>query len=289
MMATGAIFLVPAAIAGWLFLGRPPVPPEAIALGILSGGLEAVYFSFLAAAYRRGALSIVYPLARGSATLFAVAIGVLLLGERLGTIGQAGLVVLLAGFLWLQRPWQIVRSALRRRVEGGVMFAVATGLVIALYSSVDRVGVQQTEPWLYAAIIWTSASVCLIGLAAYLELRRPAPAAAIAVGAHTGGTAGDPLNGARAPGTGAVLAAYGIDGRSFAGGIIGVVQYVLILAALSIAPLSAVSPLRESAVVLATGWGAFRLGEAARRRDGVARVAASGLIVVGAILLGLDG
>ena len=52
--------------------------------------LEALYFGFLAAAYRRGDLSLVYPLARGSAPLLAVAIGVVLLGERLGPIGYLG-------------------------------------------------------------------------------------------------------------------------------------------------------------------------------------------------------
>jgi multidrug transporter EmrE-like cation transporter len=282
MMSAGAVFLVPGAIVAWLAIGSPPVPPEAIWLGLLSGVLEAVYFSFLAAAYRRGDLSIVYPLARGSATLFAVGIGVLVLGERLGSLGQAGLVVLLAGFLWLQRPWQIVRAALRRRVEGGVALAIPTGLVIALYSAVDRVGAQLTEPWLYAAIIWTSASVCLVGFGVLLAVRRPAVVATVAGGAGS-------IAGGRAVSGPPPRASLGIDRRSVAGGLIGVIQYVLILAALSIAPLSAVAPLRESAVILATGWGAFRLGEAARRRDGVARVAAAALIVVGAIFLGLDG
>jgi multidrug transporter EmrE-like cation transporter len=278
MMTAGAVFLVPGAFIGWLLIGRPPVPPEAIALGLVSGALEALYFTLLSAAYRRGDLSIVYPLARGSATLLAVAIGVILLGERLESLGQAGLLVLLAGFLWLQRPWQIVRSAMRRHVEGGVAFAIPTGMVIAIYSAVDRVGVQLTQPWLYAAVIWTSASVFLIAYSVLLAARRPAGLVATPVAA--GGSSTFAADGP---------AGLGVDRRSVAGGILGVVQYVLILAALSIAPLSAVAPLRESAVILATGWGAFRLGEAARRRDGLARLGAAALIVAGAILLGLDG
>ena len=51
-------------------------PIEGIALGIVSGAVEAGYFVLLSAAYRRGDLSVVYPLARGTAPLIAVAIGV---------------------------------------------------------------------------------------------------------------------------------------------------------------------------------------------------------------------
>ncbi len=51
----------------------------------MSGVVEAGYFVLLSAAYRRGDLSVVYPIARGTAPLLAVAIGVGLLGERLGS------------------------------------------------------------------------------------------------------------------------------------------------------------------------------------------------------------
>ena len=33
-MSTAALVIIPAAIVGWLLIGRPPVPPEAIALGV---------------------------------------------------------------------------------------------------------------------------------------------------------------------------------------------------------------------------------------------------------------
>ena len=45
------------------------------------------------------------------------------------------------------------------------------------------------------------------------------------------------------------------------------------------------APLRESAIVLASGWGAFRMREAATQREGLARVAAAMLIVVGALII----
>ena len=104
---------MPIGIAVWWLGGRPSLPAEGIALGLASGVVEAAYFILLAAAYRRGDLSVVYPVARGTAPLLAVVIGVGLLGERLGVAGSIGVVALLAGFLWLQRPWRAIALARR--------------------------------------------------------------------------------------------------------------------------------------------------------------------------------
>ena len=102
-MSAAAAVLCPVALVAWVLTGRPSVPGEAIGLAIASGLLEALYFAFLASAYRRGDLSLVYPLARGSAPLLAVAIGVFVLGERLGPEGTLGVICLLVGILALQR------------------------------------------------------------------------------------------------------------------------------------------------------------------------------------------
>jgi uncharacterized membrane protein len=68
-------------------------------------------------------------------------------------------------------------------------------------------------------------------------------------------------------------------------GILTLGAYMLVLVALSVAPLTAVAPLRESASVVAATWGAIRLREAISGHDAARRIGASGLIVVGAILL----
>src|SRR5260221_9014834 len=83
MLAAG-VGIVPGGVVAWWVGGAHSLPLDGIALGIGSGVIEAVYFIFLAAAYRRGDLAVVYPLALGTAPLLAVAIGVGLLGERLG-------------------------------------------------------------------------------------------------------------------------------------------------------------------------------------------------------------
>jgi uncharacterized membrane protein len=69
------------------------------------------------------------------------------------------------------------------------------------------------------------------------------------------------------------------------GGWLTLGAYVCVLIALSVAPLSGVAPLRESASVFAAAWGSVKLGEAADRADIGRRVGASILIVGGALLL----
>ena len=166
----GAAFavLLPVAAAGWALLGQPSIPPQAMAIGVFSGFAEVVYFVFLSAAYRRGDLSIVSPLARGTAPLLIVAVGVLVLGERLSAGATAGVALLLVGLLTVQRPWRFLRGD-HARHRGAAGFALLTGLMIAAYTSLDRVGSQLAPPWLYAAVLW---GVGALGLG-LIDLARP--------------------------------------------------------------------------------------------------------------------
>src|SRR5690349_20350325 len=115
-MVAAAFGIIPAGIVVWWVGGAKPLPIEGVALGVISGLIEAGYFILLSAAYRRGDLSVVYPIARGTAPLLAVAFGVGLLGEQLGLAGSIGVVFLIAGFLILQRPWRALR---RQSADGG--------------------------------------------------------------------------------------------------------------------------------------------------------------------------
>jgi uncharacterized membrane protein len=249
--------LIPIAVVGWALGGRPAVPAEAWLIGVVSGGVEVLYFVFLAAAYRRGDLSVVYPLARGSAPLFAVALGVLVLGERLPVPAAAGVALLIGGLLVVQRPWRLARAAAADRTAAA--FAILTGAMIATYSALDRVGVQLAPSWLYAAILWPACAVGLLGVAwarGHLGGGRWAPAAG-------------PLD----------------IPRSVTAGVLTFAAYAFVLAALSRAPLAIVAPLRESAVLLASAWGVIRLREAAGRHEISLRFAGSVLVLAGAATL----
>lgn len=254
-MFAASVVIVPAGVGAWWLAGARPVAMDGVVLGVVSGTVEAGYFILLSAAYRRGDLSVVYPIARGTAPLLAVAIGVGILGERLGIAGWIGIALLLLGFLLLQRPWRALQG--HRGVDPSIAFALATGVTIATYSAIDRVGTRIIDPVPYAAILTLTTAVVLM-----VWVRLVA--------------GGDIFAGGHA-----------VVRRAAVGGLLTLGAYLLILIALSVAPLSGVAPLRESATVFAAAWGSVRLGEAVSRRDSGRRIGASVAIVGGALLLAI--
>ena len=255
----GLLAATPLAALAWLASGRPTLTPEGWLIAVASGIVSAAYFVPLSAAYRRGALSSVYPVARGSGALLGVIAGVALLGERLEPPGYLGVALLLGGTL---------TAALATVSRATVAPALLAGCAVAGYSALDRVGVRTGPAWLYAWTLWSVCAVGLIGwraLAARVLQRGP--------GREPAGANGDPQEGAGM-------------GRSLVAGLLIIGTYMLILLAFQIAPLAGVAPLREATTILAAAWGVIALRE--RERAGV-RLAAAAAVAVGAILLATSG
>ena len=144
-------------------------------------------------------------------------------------------------------------------------------MTIAAYSAVDTVGTRLVEPWFYAGILWAS---CVFFLWSWVLVsgstrRWRADDAAVAASEDT-------------------EARFNVR-RAAVGGLITLAAYLLILAAFSVAPLTAVAPLRESAIVIAAAWGTLSLGEGGDRSEAARRISASVFVVLGAVLLALDG
>jgi len=231
-----ALSLPPVAVA-WLLSGRPGLPLAGWLLALASAFLELIYFIALSTAYRRGELSVVYPIARGTAPLLAVLVGLLLLGEQLHPSAALGVLALLAGIWAVRRP-SIAGSALWP--------ALLTGVMIAAYTSLDRIGVRLGSPWIYGWLLWLFGAILLV---AFTTVRRV-----------PGSRLSDEPR------------------LSIAVAVLMTAAYFMILFALSVAPLAIIAPLRESAIVLVTAWGIWRLGE---RRGAWLRVAGAAAIVVG--------
>ncbi|MES2209143.1 MAG: EamA family transporter [Chloroflexota bacterium] len=262
LQAIGTAVLVPIGVVAWVAHGSPAPDPAGVGLALISGVLEAGYFVFLSAAYRRGDLSLVYPLARGSAPLLAIVVGLGLLGERLSGPALVGVACLMVGIMLVARPWRAFRAAGRHH-RGAIGFALLTGATIAAYSTVDRLGVRILEPWVYGSLLAVFATVILTTV--------------VVLGRRSGIIATPPITDRQTP-----------LWRDAAAGVLSLTAYLLILFAYALAPLAAVAPLRESGIVIAAAWGALRLGEAVGRRQAGARIAAAGLVVVGAVLLAIS-
>lgn len=262
LQAIGTAILVPFGVWAWLAHGSPGIDPAGVALALVSGVLEAGYFVFLSSAYALGDLSLVYPLARGSAPLIAIAVGIGLLGERLSGPALVGVGCIVVGIMLVARPWRAVRAAGRHH-RGAIGFALLTASMIAAYSTVDRLGVRVLDPWLYGSFLAVFATIILTTVAV--------------LGRRTGIIATPPAPERPTP-----------LWRDAATGVLSLGAYLLVLFAYSLAPLAAVAPLRESGIVIAAAWGALRLGESAGRRQAGARIAAASLVVLGAVLLAIS-
>jgi drug/metabolite transporter (DMT)-like permease len=244
-----AAVITPITLVVWLLAGRPGFTPAAVGLAALSAAIELVYLVFLSAAYKRGELSVVYPIARGSAPLLAVGAGLGVLGERL-TLGQmTGVALLLLGILAVTLPQTSGRATVP---------ALLTGVSIAAYTAVDRVGVRLSTPWLYGWLL-------IVLLAAGLLIT-------MWVGSRLRPTAGE-LRPEPPPVRWPQAAVIGI----FMWG-----GYLLVLAALSIAPLSVVAPVRETAIVAVAVWGIWKLRE---RKGAALKLLGAGATLIGVALL----
>jgi drug/metabolite transporter (DMT)-like permease len=240
----GTVVSLPPVAVAWLLAGRPGLPLAGWLLAMGSAALELIYFIALSIAYRRGELSVVYPIARGTAPLLAVLVGLLLLGERLHASAVVGVLALLAG-IWVVRRPATAGSALGP--------ALLTGVMIAAYTSLDRIGVRLGSPWIYGWLLWLFGAILLV---AYTRVRK-VPGSRLTE---------EPK-------------------LSLTVGVLMTAAYFMILFALSVAPLAIIAPLRESAIVLVTAWGIWRLGE---RRGAWLRVAGAFAIVAGIALLAIS-
>ena len=231
-------------------VGSPTFGTAGVALAAGSAVLHVGYFLFLQLGYRLGDLSTVYPLARGVGPLLATVGGVLLLGERPGPLALLGVVLVAGGVLVLARSG--ARSAARSGEASGVGAGVLTGLFIAGYTLWDAHAVADVDisPLLYG---WATA----IGETALLSpvaVRNPS----------------------------AVVDAW----RSFRREVLAVavlapLAYLLVLIALTRAPVSAVAPTRELSIVIGVVLG----GRLLREADAMVRVLAAAAVVAGVVAL----
>lgn len=213
-----------------------------------SAVFQLVYGLLLVAAYRHGELSQVYPIIRGSAPLLVTAAGLTFAGEVLHPFTMLGVMAIVIGIMLL--------SLGKTRAAGSsILYAVATGVAIAGYSTVDAIGIRLSGDRA-AYISWAFVLPGFLLAAAFMLMR--------------GRLRIEP----KAPET----------WKAAGGGMVSLMSYGVVLVAYSMAPAGPVSALRETSVVFAVLIGWLFLGETLTAK----RIAACIVVASGAILIGLS-
>jgi drug/metabolite transporter (DMT)-like permease len=224
-----------------------PGPQPWLAL-LATALLHLAYSLALQAGYRAGDLSLVYPIARGTGPLLSFAGAALLLGERPGWIPLIGVLLVASGIALVAELWRPRRQSPR----AGILWGLITGTCIASYTLNDGWAVK------YLAI-----SPILVDFAGNLfraiVLARPALTNVTQVRQEV-----------REFGRAALVV-----------GALGPLGYILVLWAMTMAPISHVAPARELATLVGTYFGSRLLKE----RIGWCRAAGALCIVLGVICL----
>jgi uncharacterized membrane protein len=224
-----------------------------------SATVHLLYFNALLTGYRIGDLTVVYPLARGSAPLVTAAAAVLLLGEALSLLGATGVLAVCGGvFLIAGGPalWRHTHDAAHReRTIAGVRWGLITGLMIAGYSVIDgyAIKVLAIGPIIFDYLC----NVLRVPLQLPVLLRSRDDRAGIAE-------------------------AWRVQWKhALVVSTLGPLAYICVLYALTQAPLSHVAPARELSMLVAALIGGKLLGE----RDRGLRLLGAGCIAAGVMAL----
>lgn len=257
-LVTLPIYAIPFAIMLWYH----PIPAIGWAFILATGTIHCCYFTFLSQAYEHGALSVAYPLSRGTGVILVSILALPILGERISPAGGAGIGLIVIGLITLH--WSTLVELVRRQAGNeqnvmskqerlGIIFALLTGCTICGYSLVDKAAVSHVFPVVYGYFIF----VCLaIGLAPYMLLRR----------------------------RDRVVREWRANWRAvLVGGVFVLGTYLIILEAMRLAQVNYIVPLREVSVLIGAGYGIWLLGEGFARQ----RLVGAALILAGVLMIGV--
>lgn len=146
---------------GLTLLGRGGLPAEALPFVVATIALHAFYFYALGRAYRAGALSLVYPVARGLGVALVPIVARVVFDERLSGVGALGVGLVVAGIVVLHAGPGGPRPATGGG-RAGTGWAIATGLTIASYSLVDKAGVARLHPVAYMMLMEAGCVLALL-------------------------------------------------------------------------------------------------------------------------------
>ena len=252
----------PLAVFAWQ-ASVPHFSRVAVAVLAATCVLHALYSASLQRGYRAADLSIVYPVARGTGPLLSFFGAIAVLHERPTLVAASGALLVVAGVLVIaggRRLWHDLvsrsdePSASRARLFAGLRWGATTGALIASYTLNDgyAVKVLMLSPILvdYVGNVFRAVLFAPLAWRDRATVRNEFPRY--------------------------WKAALGVS-------VLGPLGYILVLTAMTLAPVSHVAPAREMSMMIGTWFGARVLGEGGTKQ----RLIAAVLIVAGVAALAL--
>ncbi len=224
------------------------------AVMLTSALVHVAYFTILLTGYRKSDLTVVYPVARGFGPLLSSLGAVVLLQEPMSWQSAAGVLAVCGGVFMLAGGPRLLHIGADPRVLAGVRWGALTGTFIAGYTLIDG----------YAVKVLLIGPVVVDYMCNLLRLPFLLPASL-----HD--RAGF-VQAWRAQWKYALVVA-----------ILGPLGYIMVLYAMTLAPLSHVAPARELSMLFAALLGGQLLGEG----DRGLRLAGAALIAAGVMALAL--
>jgi drug/metabolite transporter (DMT)-like permease len=289
MSATATVAYLPV-VAASVIASPPHLSALAWVFMAGTGLLQVGYFLFLQTSYRLGDLSLIYPIGRGTGALLAALGGIILLGERPGPAGIAGILLIVGGLVILGIP-----------AFGGPGLATEAPRTVAATTGAVPTNTAATKP-----VTSTAATTTVASTGAATETAAAVTAKAVMFALITGlfiatytlwdkyavSTLNVPplVQGyASLPVMALIIAPFALLDRGrtarvwityrrqvLGAAVLSPLAYILVLIALSFTAVSAVAPAREVSVLLGVLLGRRLLGEGslARRLTAAAAIAA---------------
>jgi drug/metabolite transporter (DMT)-like permease len=233
---------------GWLiWFDRPRLGYTEWAFIAGSTLIHIAYYFFLQRGYRIGDISLVYPIARRSGPMLSSIVAVLFLGERPGTLGVVGIAAIGTGIFFLT-------GGLQRKAHPNMSAAIAAGLL--------------TDASIATYTVWDKYAVSVVRVSPILLNLLANPIQALLL---------TPLVWNRR----AEISKYWNQNKPELLGVtvLNPISYILVLVAMTAAPVSQIAPVREVSTLIGAAIGGRLFGE----RHLGSRLAAAFIIVLGVI------
>lgn len=199
--------------------------------GLGSTLLHAIYSLLLVKMYNKSAFSFAYPIARGTGPLLVVIAGWSILGEKISFLQLTGVLSIILG---IQLIYAQAGPVFRKTTIKAIMnnpWSLLVGVSTASYTIFDKIAVAHL-PALWLSVLENIGQVIVLGVIIWRENRAEIPVQ------------------------------WRADWRkmALAGFLVGL-AYLLVLQVLTVIPVSYVSPVRESSILISALLGSILLKE----------------------------